>query len=480
MTIIQPDYDFSTAIMRTNKHIYQIAKGVFARNHFILISTTEPAVIRDCQRNRLWHRTANLVAYKDYHPRLHLTTRFQAPKTMRKNTFFMICLDNLEDFVWILRENEGTFKMCYKMMFEIKESFGEPLATKIQQQLLEPFLKISGRGQKCEIKGAVDAAWSVNMQERLAPVIHWTRSYCWESFNLNIHIKELGDQCYYTGDYIGAYDEWSNIGEAMCWNHIIMPYNTDDDHLNKEIERFRAICLVNKCLAAVLSAIHLRHGTEESQVLRNCEDIFESQHDVYHAKLPAKIKAIYAYLCGVASLILERVELAHRSFQNAIRLDPARTLYAACLSTTEKLAERQQKNESISRIKFSTVALMTKSLQKLKPISFTLAKPKPEILVVDFEREVLKGLGYTGDLLEDRVIQKEGWFVEMVSGEPEAKPFLQEDVEESIMEKKPFLDTKARNQMYAYAKKPSGIYKEMMHVPGFDMESEIMYRAAYW
>jgi hypothetical protein len=132
--ILQPAYDFSTGVMRTSRYIHSVAKELFNRNHFIRVSTTEPAILRECQRNRFWHRSTNIAPYKDYQLRLHLQTRFQAPKAIRKQLFFMICLDNLEAFVWILRFTEVTFELCFNMMFELMESHDTPLAPKVQQQ----------------------------------------------------------------------------------------------------------------------------------------------------------------------------------------------------------------------------------------------------------------------------------------------------------------------------------------------------------
>jgi hypothetical protein len=105
----------------------------------------------------------------------------------------MICLDDLEAFVWILRFTEVTFELCFNMMFELMGSRDTPLAPKVQQQVLDPFLNLQVKGQKCSIKGATDAAWAADMQERMAPVIHWTRTYCWEYFDVNRYIKDLGD-----------------------------------------------------------------------------------------------------------------------------------------------------------------------------------------------------------------------------------------------------------------------------------------------
>jgi hypothetical protein len=204
------------------------------------------------------------------------------------------------------------------------------------------------------------------MQERMAPVSHWTRTYCWEYFDVNRYIKDLGDQYYYTGDYIGAHGAWSGIEHAMNFrDRIIMPFNTDDDNLTKEIARFRAICLVNMSLAAVLSAIHLLRGLQGAQDSRICEEVLDIQPDVYDAKLPAAQTAQYCYLCGIADIFLERVPDAIRSFPKAAHLDPAMTLYARCLSMTEALAKQQRTNRRISHLKFPLIATLTRSSRKL-------------------------------------------------------------------------------------------------------------------
>lgn len=42
---------------------------------------------------------------------------------------------------------------------------------------------------------------------------------------------------------------------------------------------------------------------------------------------------------------------------------------------------------------------------------------------IDYERYVLKGLGYEGDFLEERVSRRDGWSVDVVHGKEVEKPF---------------------------------------------------------
>jgi len=52
----EPSYDFLTAILQTNRLLYELGSYVLQRTHFVLVSTNSSLLLQDLAKNLVWHR----------------------------------------------------------------------------------------------------------------------------------------------------------------------------------------------------------------------------------------------------------------------------------------------------------------------------------------------------------------------------------------------------------------------------------------
>ena len=438
-----PNYGFSTSIMRVNKAFHAAAQQVFDSNHFILVSTTDNTLTTKLTSHRIWHRVRKIAPFKSFHLRLHITSsRFDATlERSRKKSFFVMCLDNLHDLAHILRLKEVATGASFKLIIELKRQVGGyTLSVKTQKALLAPLQKIQSIGQRCIIRGDVDDALAKHIAKLLQPQIRWKRGRCWEFYDLIRFKQSVAHSFFDYGNIGAALSSYLDILDLMAGgdtyfseSHFLGTaiLDSDDEALRLRYQNSRAGIIANICLAFVETEEPLPPQLNHGMHLRLLHTITNIHiHDIHDVRPPSFLTAsqfcVFKLLHGFALCALGRLEAGVASIRAANDVtNPHLHYIAELLKTAETLRSSFPASLFRNAIPYAD-PLFSVLLEKLRMGVAMGMFNMPEhtkrsptfpahstVTAIDLERHVLRSCGFTGDLLEDRVLQKEGWSVEL-------------------------------------------------------------------
>jgi len=224
-------HNFHTAIMRTNKDTYDLAKEVFHGNHFVVVSVTPSDVLDWFVKRKLSFWKNNLKYFRGYHLRAHIichTHQNAQPKLKgqpRQHAFLIVTLRSLDHLTHILRAHELAEHEAFKLNLELKRGNpGAMLSTKIQARLLEPFRRL--HPDKCNVYGEVDLDLADAVMSATTATIKWIRASAWSCYDTALYLKHLGDAAYLSDKYSTAIDCYEAVSEFI---EIVNSYDNYND-----------------------------------------------------------------------------------------------------------------------------------------------------------------------------------------------------------------------------------------------------------
>jgi hypothetical protein len=397
-----PRYGFSTAILRVCKSITNIALRASHGNHFILVSTADSRASGMLEDHRVWYRSDRISYFQHFVLRLHLQSTLSSTKTVK---FFLVCLDSVETFVNVLRLTNIEQQRSWRLKFEFKASRGEALPLLMQRRLLQPFFKLRGKQQVCTIQGAVEPDLAQSGTERMMPRFHWIRERSWELLDLLVFKLEIANNLAISGDMRAASDAYGDLinlvpktkAEAYC-------AQSDDKVLARKFHRLCCLVLINRSQVLVLESRELEDAPRKQnyiQVIRAVPNWDISELGFFCTPL----EVASWYICeAICRLALGDMTQAADMFA------------MACVTKDKSLDKKDEATRKYADICAQGVraTLVAEQAKIGRPFPFTCqATISVEDVhwsnMIECERYIVTKLGYTGDLLEDKVKSLPGW-----------------------------------------------------------------------
>lgn len=419
------------AILRTCRALHLEGQSVLRSNHFILGSSKLPGFVERCKLSniRIWSK--NLKNFKHFDLRLHVASS-ELPALQRAD-FFILCPGDINKFVDLLR-----FRTClglpeFRLKFVLNpRPSGAMLPLKIQRALLLPFTKIRGSDQKCTVSGCVDRSLADHVQDKMMPSVLWRRAHIREYIDLLKKKKAFADDVFelalldaarLSEDNNSTYDplarahhDYNTVLVSTMANVPMLDYilAADDptlaDYFTDFLHRLNLNLLHVKLLVA-------NNKEDPSRVLQN--------HDMNMIhRLPDKDnarKSLYEQMVGVADLCMRSYATAIQSFESALEKEP----YAMLPKVGLEIAQRWSVSTSHVKTPEDIKRITTKLINMLpkKPLKEYLdTEPVSVIASLDSDLYLLQKLGYDGDLLEGRILQKQSYSTSE-EGEVVDRPF---------------------------------------------------------
>lgn len=403
-------YKFCTAIMRVNKAMYSVATSVFERNHFCLVSTNEISIGKIMNKNHLWYRQKKIAPFKRYHLRLHVNPLLISPESdSKKPYFFMICLDNLREFVRVLEEMElgSTEGRRFRFKIEFNHCRTQALSSKTQRLLMSSLTELRGCGQTCNIGGMVDGEVANQYRSMLADQVIWVRGREWQFLDFIKYKKSVGDRLFQINNYAAAhlaYFEWFNYNfNAPHILHGLL--NGDDENLVAEYEYVRGITQIN--FNATVIMIYAAAPVEQRPQLLDM--VHKSQAEIIsNTHLKSEHLTRNQGHVTIANIYTKNWSAAKDALQKASSSGKDNKNFAKCI----KLLHNLEKGRTLGQGSATDLKELINMLHKstlLLPIPNRPVAKKSYLATAEFERYILNRLSYTGNLLEEHVKQKPGW-----------------------------------------------------------------------
>jgi hypothetical protein len=412
-------YDFQLAIMRTNTALHAIASEVFLNNHFVLITSNNGTLRHEMNENRVQFWDVQLETFKNYRLHLQSSGKGYAIAAQRRinnitnrRTSFLICSDGLEDFVNMLRTYESLVNMneyCMSFRLNTKGMRQESMPLKLQQRLLEPFMRLRTSRQTCSIAPSVDEDLAKRLQASVTPQVFWFRAQGRELYNVILHERLVADAAFDAGQIEVAarlYDNAADIVQNA--RRIGLKINRADDEVFWN--DYHDLILSLRVMVAMAFLLHadseVRRAKDHEffrKILRISLDT-EPEYNCSEAGIMLYCGLVYAHLVAYVALedttklwtLLLRVRKMH-SFN--IRYNDSVNIAKIWANTHSKLfgATPPYPQEELSTL------LAVVPNQAVRHVPMIGAATSASI---DRERYVLRSLGYDGDLLEERIVQK--------------------------------------------------------------------------
>lgn len=398
-------YHFHTKVLRVNKLISSIGTSIFRRNHFVLVSTSDPDLLSALQDDDVWFRTQKMSYFKSYTLRLHLAPR----KSIRvSNQFFMMCRDNVSDLVIHLRMMNVLKPRWWKFKFDILKRANMSLRPDEQQRFIEPFLKTRTRWQECTIRGAIGSDLARSLEASMMPKTHWLREIAWHLLEMVHYKKAIADNKLQSREIVGAHKAYDNYFTFyQNTREYALTLCDDDDRLASSFDRLYNLAQLNWWIANIAMAFayprpQYRQNLYDS-IVTNAEKALAAKVFMGHELAMCHI------ICTLGYFGLQDYNKAISSVEHVTSVS---SQYDGRMSDFVNNFE-QLKLINKASVKFQ--AQYTRCLQiltscfSLEPFRCTIPQQLSVSHVVEFERYVLARIGYTGDMLEDKVVQVEGY-----------------------------------------------------------------------
>ena len=305
-------HTFHTAIMRTNKDTYDLAKDVFHGNHFILVSISPSGLLDWFVKRKLSFWKDNSKHFNGFHLRAHINCHTHETAQPKKNAFLMVTLRFLPHLTQILREQELAENESFKLTLEVKRAnSGAMLSTKTQGLLLEPFRRLYL--DKCTVYGEVDQDLADSVTSATTSTIKWIRATAWSCYDTAVFLKNLADVAYLCDNYpvaIECYESASEFVRLVCsyQNYIDIPdvnYHRNFNMLNFAIGLSWAQVLVHTLVSEPekdKSLVPIALRIKRLRILRGIEHLQHTTTGLFDNQEPSKIQ--FDLMVGIAQIAL--------------------------------------------------------------------------------------------------------------------------------------------------------------------------------
>lgn len=393
-------YDFHLAVLRVNKALYEIARRVFAGNHVIHVSSSDRVLFelmfgpgQVFQAPKLW--TERIEEATDIRMDIYFDTPdFRQPRYRRGMPAGLIFLENLEDLVADMATHEILVQSRLGLSIHVKENLPDQMhPLKLQRALLDPLKALHVVGQTCTIGGAVEPSLARQIQHHLTAAIRWGRATRWMAYQFVAKQAKFGDEAYLKGQYTLAFSFYNAALEFSSEvEERSVEFNEDVDA--QPPHNYRNLCETIS-LNAMASGL-LAYETLDEATRGDFMTWLEDQS--YRTGLGGYPRLYQAMAC----LGTEMVDYVMDPLRLAVQQQPE---LAKALQTLEPWGR------SLFPIRVGTALTYLRKLVEFVPTvpaTADLITVPLKSTSIDYERYILRTLGYQGDLYEDRIVQEEG------------------------------------------------------------------------
>jgi len=402
-------YDFQTAIMRTNRALYKIARSVFAANHVIHVASSDYNIFTSIfgsefsgpilQPPKLW--TNNIEHATDIRMEVYFDTKDYRQPHYRPGDHAagLLILENLADLVARMAMSDIAFHSQIGLSIYVKENrTGQSQPLKLQRALLEPFKSLHGIGQTCTIRGLVEPLLATQMEKCLTPEVHWYRTTKWLVYQSASSQAKLGYDAYSDGEFGHAFAFYRTaaVFTRNVRSHPIV-FNEDDDlPLLRSYHELCATINHNAMTSGLLSCLSLDKDAREDVL----QWVIQSRSDATDA--PIALQYLFEGIAALGLNLAERVKAVRFAACDYLDIEEA-------LKIMRTWCKQSPKKRTLTAYKY--LKQLMKFVPKV-PTKSPISIPSAPFTSVsnDYERYVLRALDYEGDLYEDRILQEEGNF----------------------------------------------------------------------
>lgn len=446
---------YDLAILKTCRSLYHEGQSVLRSNHFILVSTRAPDLLSRCSYHNIATWSKNLKFFKHVQLRLHIGIPHNVLKENKQHHFFLICLKDIDKFVELLSLYTYLNNPQFRFKFDMKTMpSGAMLPTKILRALLLPFATVRGDRQTCEIKGCVNKELVDQVQNRMMPDVLWQRARIRGLYQILKNKKRLVDTIFYIriDDIRKAIcselrEEWlaltcelyAELADLVLYSQRMnFPFmSVHDEVLRKSYMSFFFRLNHNTLLAITL--LLLEGSASQAQTyldnLRARPMLVEMPVD----DDKVRSSALDQYL-GVVHFRNRDYGKAEHAFQHAATKDPQSMFAKVGVETSQKYDPTTNPDRLGCNHEDDMEALVT--LMPKQPYMEPHNEPVSVIAALDQELYALKLLGYDGDCLEGRIVQKGGYSIN-ANGEEVNHPFDPASIDRQL---DPILRDRAEHQ----------------------------------
>jgi len=249
----------------------------------------------------------------------------------------------------------------------------------------------------------------------IAPGILWSRARQYEFVELLCARLVVANEAFIRADYVCAdslYHDLDHFNQYQGVKEVTREIvGGDDEYLKQHLYRTNAIM----CLNYAMTLLQLSWKSPSLAILKdrcrvgvfNTILLHTGEHQVHAESLNSHEQAMLHTLRGCALLKNGNSIVARIAFSRGRELGQD---------------SNWTEDEEIADMK-STVGTLLK-----QPLPVPQIQGKSTIASIDFERALLRSLGYDRSLLEDEIVQKPGWSFDSARGTDIQKPFKFEDV----------------------------------------------------
>lgn len=379
--------------------------AILKPNNFILVSTTAPEhfFITEAQHHDIviWRKRLN--NFKNYNARLHLLSSKLKGEPLQ---FFMLCTADLPDFICILRLLTFTeFRPQFIINLELGAPGSNTLAKKDQEAVLLPWGKLVGVRQRCKITGIVDTELAKSVSTKAMPTVFCSRAECRDFLDILGHEMQIADDAAAKKHFRVTHHIYHKLISFMeapgKIGKVMNQFHTSDDRmlqlsLTDQLSRHQH----GGMLANLWKASECETSDQARPFFKKM--IEAGSYNYGPAAMAWHKTPHWEQLQAMAHVGLREYKLARNRFARAMRMNPYEKSY---LAGYKKCGQMLKTSGSST---FETF----KDFMQLVPLS----QPKPSVIVsvsflagADQERHALRTHGYTEPLLNDDILQKNGF-----------------------------------------------------------------------
>ena len=411
----QPDFNYSTAILRVNKHINKVASSVFEDNNFILVSTPGDLVKNEVIQRGLWHRDAsNIKIFKRYRLRVHIiAVRFEKGQDRKisdtvKNWFLLIPNAALHDFICVLAALEYSRAAHFKLKIDFYTSNNQEMMASWKQQMMLQRFCLLQETERCSIGGDIDQKIASSFVKRMTSRVHWTRARCWIFYDLAYKTKDIADFKWASGDIKEAHDAYQRFFD--WWSYAItvredISSTVDDTNLVQSWWALMGFAAMHQLSTGLLLALEETDNAKRKRLLAALADQCIHRDMVHGAYFHAQEYSINQYLHGLIFYTVGKDADARQMLTAAYEAHPQPDFKTALDAWRPEAAPLAR------HAKIKSLLSFLPSL--LQPMRFYRAHMHTTpIHSLDMELYILRELGYSGPCLHDRLEQTENHCIE--------------------------------------------------------------------
>lgn len=432
-------YEFQLSILSVNKTISALALDVFHENHFFLVTSKHMSLKRLIESSDIQIWSSNITDFKHY--RLHALLDFTAASVNdkacgKKRCSFLICQDDLPYFASAIELNNLNRRIGIKAVFQLnpKDSkIGMP--PKTQRELLAPFKVLQGLREALLFDKRTDTSLLEELRTHMTHHAHWHRAHARRLFGVIAESKIAADEAFILRSFELAARRYRNLLVVVqdAVNHNIQVLRKDDEVFWHNYHQLVLAVQYNYAASLVWSGMALMNSGTVEQGNACLRHVFSISLD---RNLDFNLKPGRHMYSGLLCCHIMACLALHDAKQLPLLLDRAKSfrMDAVFHSALDVLIKDVRKACADIEKTSEAVLKFTRVLPR-EPAGCELQQGRSISATIDQERYMLKALGYRGDLLEQEIVQKQGYCVLKQQEIPHAfDPAISDDLVRELKE----------------------------------------------